>query len=69
MNVANPWLLILPLAGISWWLLGFPPGWGWLVIPVIPVIPTMPITIGMLVTLATVVIGAYAGVAWLRNNM
>ena len=66
MNVANPWLLILPLAGIGWWLLGFPPGWGWLVIPVIP---TMPITIGMLVTLATVVIGAYAGVAWLRNNI
>jgi hypothetical protein len=65
-NVANPWLLILPLAGISWWLLGFPPGWGWLVIPVIP---TMPVTIGMLVTLATVVIGAYAGVAWLRNNI
>jgi hypothetical protein len=29
----------------------------------------MPITIGMLVTLATVVIGAYAGVAWLRNNI
>jgi hypothetical protein len=65
-NVENACFLILPVAGIGWWLLGFPPGWGWLIIPIIP---TMPVTIGMLVTLATVVIGAYAGLAWLRNNI
>jgi hypothetical protein len=63
--MANPWLLFLPVAGIGWWMLGFPPGWGWLVIPLIP---TMPVNVGMLVTLATVVIGAYAGLAWFRNN-
>jgi hypothetical protein len=64
--MANPWLLVLPVAGIGWWMLGFPPGWGWLVIPLIP---TMPVNVGMLVALATVVIGAYAGLAWVRNNL
>jgi hypothetical protein len=29
----------------------------------------MPVSLGMLVTLATVVFGAYAGLAWLRNNL
>jgi hypothetical protein len=64
--MANPWLMIVPLAGIGWWLLGFPPGWGWLVLPVIP---SMPISLGMLLSLATVVFGLYAGLAWVRNNL
>jgi hypothetical protein len=64
--MSSPSLLLLPVAGIGWWLLGFPPGWGWLVVPLIP---TMPISIGILVTLATVVIGGFAGLAWLRNNL
>ena len=64
--MSSPALLVVPVAGIGWWLLGFPPGWGWLVVPLIP---TMPISIGILVTLATVVIGGFAGLAWLRNNL
>jgi hypothetical protein len=64
--MANPWLMIVPVAGVGWWLLGFPPAWGWLVLPIVP---TMPVSFGMLVTLATVVFGAYAGLAWLRNNL
>jgi hypothetical protein len=31
-------------------------------------IPSMPVSFGMLVVLATVVIGAYAGLAWVRNS-
>jgi hypothetical protein len=62
----SPFWLALPVADIGWWVLGFPPGWGWLVVPMIP---SMPVSLGMLVTLATVVIGAYAGLAWLRNNL
>ena len=64
--MSGPLLLILPVLGVGWWLLGFPPGWGWLIMPVIP---TMPISLGMLVSLATVVVGAYAGLAWLRSNL
>jgi hypothetical protein len=63
--MSHPLLLVLPVAGVGWWLLGFPPGWGWLVLPMIP---TMPVSVGMLITLATVVVGAYAGLVWLRNN-
>ena len=59
-------LLLLPVAGIGWWLLGFPPGWGWLVVPMIP---TMPVSVGLLITFGTVVVGAYAGLVWLRNNL
>ena len=64
--MSSPALLVVPVAGIGWWLLGFPPGWGWLVVPLIP---TMSISVGILVTLATVVIGGFAGLAWLRNNL
>jgi hypothetical protein len=60
-----PWLMLLPVAGVGWWLLGFPPGWGWIVAPMIP---SMPVNFGMLVVLATVVIGAYGALAWWRNN-
>jgi hypothetical protein len=51
---------------IGVWMLGFPPGWGWLVLPMIP---SMPVSFGMLLVLATVVIGAYAGLAWVRNSL
>jgi hypothetical protein len=59
------WFL-LPVAGVGWWLLGFPPGWGWLVTPPDP---NMPVTAGELLSLALVVVGLYAGLAWLRNNI
>ena len=61
-----PWLLLLPVAGVGWWLLGFPPGWGWIVQPMLPY---MPVNVGMLVVLATVVAGAYGALAWWRNNL
>jgi len=64
--MSHPALLLLPLAGVGWWLLGFPPGWGWLVVPVIP---TMPVSVGSLISLVAVVVGAYAGLAWLRQNV
>ncbi len=64
--MSHPSLLLLPFAGIGWWLLGFPPGWGWLVVPMIP---TMPVSVGLLITFGTVVVGAYAGLAWLRNSL
>jgi hypothetical protein len=63
--MTTPWLLVLPVLGVGWWMLGFPPGWGWLVLPVVP---TMPVSAGMLISVAAVVIGAYAGLAWLRKN-
>jgi hypothetical protein len=62
----SPWFMVLPVGGLGWWMLGFPPGWGWLVAPMIP---TMPVSFGMLLVLATVVIGAYAGLIWVRNNV
>jgi len=39
---------------------------GWLVLPMIP---AMPVSFGMLLVLATAVIGAYAGLAWVRNSL
>ena len=35
----SPWLMVLPVGGLGWWMLGFPPGWGWLVLPMIPPMP------------------------------
>jgi hypothetical protein len=58
--------VVLPIPAVGWWLLGFPPGWGWLVLPMFP---SMPVSLGMLLVLAIVVIGAYSGLAWLRNNL
>jgi hypothetical protein len=60
------WLMVLPAGGLFWWLLGFPPGWVWIVAPVSP---AMPVSLGTLVVLASVVIGAYGGLAWFRNNL
>ena len=62
----SPWLILLPLGGAVWSLLGFPPGWGWLVLPMVP---TRPISLGMVVVLAGIVIGGYAALAWLRTNI
>jgi hypothetical protein len=64
--MASVWLTLLPVGGVAWWLLGFPPGWGWLVLPMFP---NMPVSLGMLLVLATVVIGAYGALAWLRSNI
>lgn len=64
--MANPWFLFVPFLGIGWWLLGFPPGWGWLIIPVIP---TMPVSLGTLLSLATVVFGLFVVLAWARSNL
>lgn len=63
--MGTPWLMLLPLGGVGWWLLDFPPGWGWLVLPTIP---GMPVTVGMPVVLAAVVIGGYSALVWLRNT-
>ena len=32
-------------------------------------IPSMPVNLGMLVVLATVVVGLYGGLAWVRSNL
>jgi len=58
--------MVIPVFGIGWWALGFPPGWGWIVLPVLP---SMPVSWGMLVVLATVVIGAYSALFWVRENI
>jgi hypothetical protein len=60
------WLMLLPVGSGLWWLVGFPPGWGWIVAPMIP---TMPLSLGMLLVLITVVVGLYGGLAWLRSNL
>ena len=60
------WLMLLPIGGATWWMLGFPPGWGWIVAPMIP---SMPVNVGMLLVLGTVVVGLYGGLAWFRNNL
>jgi hypothetical protein len=58
--------LLLPIAGIGWWTLGYPPGWDWFYFPIIP---TMAVSWGPLITLGTVVVGLYAGPIWLRDNV
>jgi hypothetical protein len=60
------WLTVLPVACIFWWALGFPPGWDWLIFPIIP---TMGVSWGVIITLGTVVVGLYAGLIWLRENV
>jgi hypothetical protein len=59
------WLFLLPLATIGWWAVGYPPGWGWLLFPLIP---TMGVSVGLLITLVTVVVGLYGGLIWLRDR-
>jgi hypothetical protein len=64
--MASAWWFPIPIAGIGWWLLGYPPGWDWVLWPVIP---SMGVSVGLLITLATVVVGLYGGLLWLRNNL
>jgi hypothetical protein len=53
--MARWWPLLIPVPALTWWLLGFPPGWGWILTPVFP---TMPITsIGMLVVMLALLVG------------
>jgi hypothetical protein len=49
-------LALLPIASVAWWLIGFPPGWRWLVLPMFRL---MPVSFGMLLVLGTVVVGCY----------
>ena len=60
------WLIVLAIGGVGWWLLGFPPGWGWIVGPILP---TMPVSWGMVLAFGAVVVGLYGGLVWLRNNV
>ena len=60
------WLMLLPVVGIGWWALGYPPGWGWLIFPIIP---DMGVSLGLLITFGTVLVGLYAGLVWLRENV
>ncbi len=60
------WPVLLIPAGLGWWLLGFPPGWGWIVTPIMP---TMPVNAGELLALIAVVVGLYGGLVWFRNNL
>jgi hypothetical protein len=59
------WLTLLPIGGITWWMMGFPPGWGWMVVPMLP---AMPVSLGMLLVLGTVVVGCYGGLVWFRDH-
>jgi hypothetical protein len=59
-------LTLLPIGGIGWWLMGFPPGWSWLILPVFP---PMPVSFGMLLVLGMVVFGCYGGLIWLRDHL
>ena len=59
-------LVFLPLGSVGWWLLGFPPGWDWVLFPVIP---SLAVSVGVLITLGTIVVGLYAGLVWLRDNL
>jgi hypothetical protein len=59
-------LVVLPVLGIGWWTLGFPPGWGWIVAPVYP---SAPVSAGQLVVFGTVVLGMFGLLYWLRDNI
>jgi hypothetical protein len=59
------WLTLLPVASIGWWAFGFPPRWGWLLFPFIP---SMGVSVALLITFGTVVVGLYAGLIWLRDT-
>ena len=55
--MARLWPILLPIPAVGCWLLGFPPGWGWLVAPMFP---PMPISVGVLVVFGLVL----AGMGW-----
>ena len=60
------WLTLLPIGSVIWWLMGFPPGWGWIILPMLP---PMPVSFGMLLVLASVVLGCYGGLVWIRDRL
>ena len=64
--MSTRWFMLLPVPFIGWWLLGFPPGWAWLLFPIIP---SMGVSVGILIALGSVVVGLYAGLVWLRDNV
>ena len=63
--MSSVWLIFLPLPAALWWWLGFPPGWGWVVLPMMP---GMPVSLGELLVLVAFIIGGFAALVWLRNN-
>jgi hypothetical protein len=44
----------------------FPAGLDWLLFPIIP---SMGVSVGVLIALGSVVVGLYAGLLWLRDNV
>ena len=54
--MARFWPLVLPLPGLGWWLLGFPPGGAWLIAPLFP---SIPISLGTLLILLLVLVGVW----------
>jgi hypothetical protein len=58
--------LLIPFFGIGWWWLGFPPGWGWIIVPIFP---PMPISFGDLVVFALVLIGIGWGLRFAIENL
>jgi hypothetical protein len=58
--------MLVPVLGIGWWVLGFPPGWDWLIFPLIP---SMGVSLGVLVTFGTVLLGLFVAVTWLRDKL
>jgi hypothetical protein len=58
--------MLVAIPGLGWWWLGFPPGWGWLVLPMFP---AMPVSFGMLVVMALVLVSLGAGLRLVLNNL
>ena len=64
--MARLWPVFLPVPALAWWLLGFPPGWGWLVAPMFP---PMPLSLGVLVVFGLVLIGLAAALRLALDNL
>ena len=64
--MASLWPILLPIPAVGWWLLGFPPGWGWLVAPMFP---PMPISVGILVVFALVLVGMASAIRLAVENL
>jgi hypothetical protein len=60
------WPILLPIPAVGWWLLGFPPGWGWLLVPMFP---PMPISVGILVVFALVLVGMASAIRLAVENL
>jgi hypothetical protein len=58
--------MILPAAATLWWAFGYPPGWNWLIYPFIP---SIGVSVGLVITVAAVVVGLYGGLVWVRDNL